>query len=136
MDKNLDLIDLTAEIVSAYVGNNMLRPTDLPQLISDVHVTLNEITRHGTPAEVEPAKPAVNPKRSIHPDYIICLEDGLRFKSLKRHLSTKYNMTPDDYRRKWNLPKDYPMVAPNYAKARSQLAKKMGLGQRAKASRR
>lgn len=133
MDKDLDLIDLTAEIVSAYVGNNMLRPTDLSQLISDVHLTLNEITREGHPAPSEPAKPAVNPKRSIHPDYIVCLEDGMRFKSLKRHLSTKYNMTPDDYRRKWGLAKDYPMVAPNYAKARSQLAKKMGLGQRPKA---
>jgi predicted transcriptional regulator len=130
------LIDLTAEIVSAYVGNNMLRSTDLPQLIQDIHTALNEITSSTASGSGEPQKPAVNPKRSVHPDYIVCLEDGLKFKSLKRHIRTKYDLTPDAYRRKWGLPADYPMVAPNYAKARSALAKKMGLGRKPRQRRR
>ena len=136
MDTRSDLIDLTAEIVSAYVGNNMLRSTDLPQLIQDIHTALNEITSSTGQASGEPQKPAVNPKRSVHPDYIVCLEDGLKFKSLKRHIRTKYDLTPDAYRRKWGLPADYPMVAPNYAKARSALAKKMGLGRKPRQRRR
>lgn len=131
MDNNRsELIDLTAEIVSAYVGNNMLRATDLPQLIQEIHTALNEISSSQGMVSGEPQKPAVNPKRSVHPDYIVCLEDGLKFKSLKRHIRTKYDLTPDSYRRKWGLPADYPMVAPNYAKARSALAKKMGLGRK------
>jgi predicted transcriptional regulator len=136
MDTRSALIDLTAEIVSAYVGNNMLRSTDLPQLIQDIHSALNEITSTSGQASGEPQKPAVNPKRSVHPDYIVCLEDGLKFKSLKRHIRTKYDLTPDAYRRKWGLPADYPMVAPNYAKARSALAKKMGLGRKPRQRRR
>jgi predicted transcriptional regulator len=136
MDTRSDLIDLTAEIVSAYVGNNMLRSTDLPQLIQDIHTALNEITSSSGQGSGEPQKPAVNPKRSVHPDYIVCLEDGLKFKSLKRHIRTKYDLTPDAYRRKWGLQADYPMVAPNYAKARSALAKKMGLGRKPRQRRR
>ncbi len=136
MDTRSDLIDLTAEIVSAYVGNNMLRSTDLPQLIQEIHTALNEITSATGQGSGEPQKPAVNPKRSVHPDYIVCLEDGLKFKSLKRHIRTKYDLTPDAYRRKWGLPADYPMVAPNYAKARSALAKKMGLGRKPRQRRR
>jgi predicted transcriptional regulator len=136
MESRIDLIDLTAEIVSAYVGNNMLRSADLPQLIQEIHATLNEITATPGRADSEPQKPAVNPKRSVNPDYIICLEDGLKFKSLKRHLRTKYELTPEAYRRKWGLPADYPMVAPNYARARSALAKKMGLGRKPRQSRR
>ena len=124
-----DLIDLAAEIVSAYVSNNSVPAQDLPNLISDVHRALSG-TREGVLApEPEPLKPAVNPKKSVFPDYIICLEDGKQFKSLKRHLRTHYDLSPEEYREKWGLPADYPMVAPNYAAARSALAKKMGLGQ-------
>ena len=122
-------IELTASIVSAYVSNNPVPSAELPALIGQVHMALRRVsTGHGeTPSEA--LKPAVSVKKSITPDYLICLEDGKRFKSLKRHLRTQYNMTPEQYREKWNLPADYPMVAPNYAVARSQLAKKMGLGQ-------
>jgi predicted transcriptional regulator len=125
-----DLIEMTTEIVSAFVSNSTISPADLPALIHQVHSTLNSIA---TGAEAEPAtqaqQPAIPVKKSITPDYLICLEDGRKFKSLKRHLRTKYDMTPDDYRAKWGLPKDYPMVAPNYAAARSNLAKQSGLGQ-------
>ncbi len=122
-------IELAADIVSAYVSNNSVPVTDLPSLIGDVHQALMRVS--GSPAEApaEAPKPAVPVKRSVTPDYIICLEDGKKFKSLKRHLRTQYNMTPEQYREKWGLPSDYPMVAPNYAKARSELAKEMGLGQ-------
>ena len=124
-----DLIDLAADIVSAYVSNNTVPVNELPALIADVHRALAN-TRSGAPtAEPEPLKPAVNPKKSVFPDYIVCLEDGKKFKSLKRHLRTHYDLSPEDYREKWGLPTDYPMVAPNYAAARSALAKKMGLGQ-------
>ena len=124
-----DLIDLAADIVSAYVSNNSVAVSDLPALIADVHRALNN-TRSGMnePAP-EPLKPAVNPKKSVFPDYIVCLEDGKKFKSLKRHLRTHYDLSPEEYRDKWGLAADYPMVAPNYAAARSALAKKMGLGQ-------
>ena len=124
-----DLIELAAEIVSAYVSNNSVPAAELPSLINDVFVAL---TRVGTPiaeTAVEPLKPAVSVKKSVHTDYLICLEDGKKFKSLKRHLRTQYNMSPEQYREKWGLPADYPMVAPNYAAARSRLAKEMGLGQ-------
>jgi len=122
-------IELTAEIVSAYVSNNSVSASDLPGLINQVHSALTRVsTGHGE-APSEPLKPAISVKRSITPDYIVCLEDGKKFKSLKRHLRTQYNMTPEAYREKWDLPPDYPMVAPNYAAARSQLAKQMGLGQ-------
>lgn len=122
-------IDLTATIVSAYVGNNPVPAADLPALISQVHGALTRVSNGRAEPIAEPAKPAVSVKKSMTSEYLVCLEDGKRFKSLKRHLRTQYGMTPEQYREKWGLPADYPMVAPNYAVARSQLAKKMGLGQ-------
>ncbi|MCR9062174.1 MAG: MucR family transcriptional regulator [Rhodobacteraceae bacterium] len=123
------LIDLTAEIVSAYVGNKPVAAVDLPKLINDVHWALQQTATSSTEPEPEPLKPSVPVKKSVTPDFIICLEDGKKFKSLKRHLRTHYNMRPEDYREKWRLDADYPMVAPKYAAARSRLAKKKGLGQ-------
>ncbi|MFN3171577.1 MAG: MucR family transcriptional regulator [Hyphomicrobiales bacterium] len=129
------LVDLTADIVSAYVSHNVIPASDLPVLINDVHGALGTLMGHPAEPPKEDQKPAVPPKKSITPDYLICLEDGKRFKSLKRHLKTHYDLSPEQYRDKWGLPSDYPMVAPNYAEARSRLAKEMGLGQRrAKAS--
>ncbi len=122
-------IDLTANIVSAYLSNNPTPASEIPNLISQVHSALMRVSSGRSEAPAEPAKPAVSLKKSINPDYLVCLEDGKRFKSLKRHLRTQYSMTPEQYRDKWGLPADYPMVAPNYAVARSQLAKQMGLGQ-------
>jgi predicted transcriptional regulator len=123
-------IDLTAEIVSAYLSNNSTPASEIPALISQIHAALLRVsTGRAEATPLEPAKPAVSVKKSMTPDYLVCLEDGKRFKSLKRHLRTQYNMTPEQYRDKWGLAADYPMVAPNYAVARSQLAKKMGLGQ-------
>ncbi|HEX2653246.1 MAG TPA: MucR family transcriptional regulator [Xanthobacteraceae bacterium] len=122
-------VDLTAEIVSAYVSNNSVAANDIPNLISQVHQALVRLSGGHSEAQAEPLKPAVPLKKSIMPDYIVCLEDGKKFKSLKRHLRTQYSMTPEQYREKWALPPDYPMVAPNYAAARSELAKQMGLGQ-------
>ena len=122
-------IELTANIVSAYVSNNSVSSSDIPNLIGQVHSALLRVSGGQISTPAEPLKPAVPVKRSVTPDYIICLEDGQKFKSLKRHLRTRYKMTPDQYREKWNLPSDYSMVAPNYAAARSQLAKQMGLGQ-------
>jgi predicted transcriptional regulator len=115
--------------VSAYVSNNTVASADIPALINQVHAALMRVISGDTQSPSEPLKPAVPIKRSINPDFVVCLEDGKKFKSLKRHLRTQYNMTPEQYRDKWNLPADYPMVAPNYAAARSQLAKQMGLGQ-------
>lgn len=129
-----NLIDLTADIVSAYVSNNTVVSTDLPGLINEVYGALQKTANASSEPEPEPLKPAVPVKKSVMPDYIICLEDGKKFKSLKRHLRTHYNMTPEEYRDKWDLAADYPMVAPNYAAARSELAKKMGLGQQRKRS--
>lgn len=126
------LIELTADVVAAYVSNNPVPAGELPNLIADVHAALGRIGGPGEPAPADKQKPAVNPKRSVHDDYIVCLEDGKKFKSLKRHLMTHYGLTPDQYREKWNLDPSYPMVAPNYAAARSQLAKKMGLGRKKK----
>jgi predicted transcriptional regulator len=128
-------IELTATIVSAYVGNNPVPAAELPALINQVHGALTRVSGNGAaPVGVEqvPAKPAVSVKKSMTAEYLVCLEDGKRFKSLKRHLRTQYGMTPEQYREKWGLPADYPMVAPNYAVARSQLAKQMGLGQQRK----
>ena len=122
-------IDLTAEIVSAYVSNNTTPASEIPALIAQVHAALTRVSSGRAETPAEPAKPAGSVKKSMTADYLICLEDGKRFKSLKRHLRTQYNMTPEQYRDKWQLPADYPMVAPNYAVARSQLAKSMGLGQ-------
>lgn len=125
-----EMLSLTAEIVAAHVGNNSVPVAELPQLISDVHRALSNV---GTqPAQPERPQPAVPVKKSVTPDYIICLEDGKKLKMLKRHLKTAYNMTPEEYRERWGLPADYPMVAPNYAQHRSQLAKKIGLGTKAR----
>lgn len=123
-----DLMDLTAHIVGSYVGKNPIAASDLPNLIQSVHNALQSTTMPREEPK-EPLVPAVSIKKSITPDYIICLEDGKKFKSLKRHLRTHYDMSPEEYRDKWGLPSDYPMVAPNYAEARSNLAKAMGLGQ-------
>jgi predicted transcriptional regulator len=114
---------------SAYVSNNTVPASDLPALIADVHRALATTLSGGAEPQQEPLKPAVNPRKSVFPDYIVCLEDGKKFKSLKRHLRTHYDLSPEEYREKWGLPADYPMVAPNYAAARSALAKQMGLGQ-------
>ena len=122
-------IQLTAEIVSAYVSNNSVQAGDLSGLINQVHSALTRVSSGQADLSSEPLKPAVSVKKSITADHIVCLEDGKKFKSLKRHLRTQYSMTPEQYRDKWSLAPDYPMVAPNYAAARSQLAKQMGLGQ-------
>ncbi len=122
-------IELAADIVSAYVSNNSVPASDLPALINEVHSALVRVMSGTVIAPAETPKPAVPAKKSITNEFIVCLEDGRKFKSLKRHLRTQYNMSPDEYREKWGLAPDYPMVAPNYAKARSNLAKQMGLGQ-------
>ncbi|MBC8267853.1 MAG: MucR family transcriptional regulator [Rhodospirillaceae bacterium] len=121
-----EVLELTTEIVSAHVGNNTVAVSDLPNLIQEVYKTLSSIGSEQGPAERP--RPAVAVKKSIFPDYIVCLEDGKKLKMLKRHLKTSYNMSPEEYRERWNLGADYPMVAPNYAKHRSNLAKKIGLG--------
>ncbi len=126
-DDKAKMLNLTAEIVAAHVSNNAVPLSDLPQMIKQVHDCLQSL-QNGKQEEVEKPKPAVSIRRSITPDYIVCLEDGKRLKMLKRHLKTAYDMTPDDYRAKWNLPADYPMVAPKYAEQRRKLAKKIGLG--------
>jgi predicted transcriptional regulator len=122
-------IELAADIVSAYVSNNSVPSSDLGTLINDVHSALIRVGGGTVEVPVEAPKPAIPVKKSVTPDYIVCLEDGKKFKSLKRHLRTTYNLTPEQYRAKWSLPHVYPMVAPSYAKARSELAKTMGLGQ-------
>jgi len=129
-------IELATDIVSAYVSNNSVATGELPTLIKDVFGALSRVSSGEPVAAAEAAKPAVPVKKSITPDYIVCLEDGKQFKSLKRHLRTQYGLSPEQYREKWNLPADYPMVAPNYAEARSKLAKQLGLGQQRKKSRR
>jgi len=122
------LLEMTTEIVSAYVGNNTIAAGELNELIVSIHESLHNLTTGGVEVEPEPIKPAVPVRRSVTPDYLICLEDGKRLKMLKRHLRTTYGLSPDDYRAKWGLPADYPMVAPNYAQQRSEFAKKIGLG--------
>jgi MucR family transcriptional regulator, transcriptional regulator of exopolysaccharide biosynthesis len=129
LEKNA-LVELTAEIVSAYVSNNPVVASDLPGVIHNVFDALSRASASSSQPAREELRPAVPLKRSVTPEYIICLEDGKKFKSLKRHLRTHYDLSPEDYREKWGLPHDYPMVAPNYAAARSDLAKRMGLGQR------
>jgi predicted transcriptional regulator len=134
MDNKPALIELATQIVAAYVTKNPVEQADLPKLITEVHRALEKAAAGQAPggsATVE-LKPAVNIKRSITPDYLICLEDGKKFKSLKRHLRTHFSLTPEQYREKWGLPADYPMVAPNYATSRSKLAKNMGLGHKRK----
>lgn len=128
MTPRLELIEMTCEVVGSYVGSNALSAADLPRVIEMVHGAM-----HGLSADVEAGAdtrltPAVPIKKSVKPDHIVCLEDGRKFKSLKRHLRTKYDLSPDEYRRRWGLPADYPMVAPDYARERSELAKRMGLG--------
>ena len=130
-------IELAADIVSAYVSNNSVAAAELPALIADVYAALVRVAQGpSAAASQENLRPAVPVKKSVAHDYIVCLEDGKKFKSLKRHLRTQYNMSPEDYREKWGLPTDYPMVAPNYAQARSQLAKEMGLGSQRRRARR
>lgn len=125
---------MTVDIVAAYVTHNSVPAMELPGLIGNIHKALTGLASPESAKAAEPTQPAVSVKKSISNDFIVCLEDGRKFKSLKRHLRTKYDMTPDDYRAKWGLPKDYPMVAPAYAKARSELAKSMGLGQGGRAA--
>jgi len=129
MDDKKDLVGMAADIVAAYVSANQVAPQDLPALIRTVHSALGGVSGGADIAHEMSQEPAISIKKSVTPDYIICLEDGKKFKSLKRHLRTRYNMSPEEYRTKWGLPHDYPMVAPNYAKERSNLAKRMGLGQ-------
>ncbi|MDH3738024.1 MAG: MucR family transcriptional regulator [Alphaproteobacteria bacterium] len=131
-NNSAELLKLTAEIVAAHVSNNTLPAAELPQLIAQVHNSLSD-TGRVTNAEERPA-PAVPVKKSVMPDYIVCLEDGKKLKMLKRHLKTSYDLTPEQYRERWGLAADYPMVAPNYAKRRSALAKEIGLGKRGRAS--
>lgn len=128
---DVDLIELSSEIVAAYVSHNALSPSDLPRIITDVHATLKGLKNGETNEPQEELKPAVPVRKSVTPEYIICLEDGKKFKSLKRHLRTHYNLTPEEYREKWGLPADYPMVAPSYSATRSRLAKDNGLGRKA-----
>jgi predicted transcriptional regulator len=126
-EQRQELLRLTSTIVGAHVANNAITATDIPGLIATVHETLATLGTEKAAAKPEPAVPI---KQSVKPDYIICLEDGKKLKMLKRHLTTAYSMTPDDYRKRWGLPPDYPMVAPNYAATRSALAKKIGLGRK------
>lgn len=126
-----DITQLTAEIVAAYVAKNAVPQAELPKLIADVHKALVQASHPAAAREEQSElRPAISIKKSVTPEYIICLEDGKKFKSLKRHLRSQYDMSPEQYRERWGLPADYPMVAPNYAQARSSLAKRMGLGQR------
>jgi predicted transcriptional regulator len=127
----IDLVGLSTDIVSAYVSHNAVSPTDLPKLIADVHGALRALHSNEAPVAVEELKPAVPIRKSVTADFIICLEDGKKFKSLKRHLRTHYNLSPEEYREKWGLPSDYPMVAPSYSATRSKLAKDNGLGRKA-----
>lgn len=131
-----DFVQLAAEIAAAYMANNSVAPGDIPGLLKSIHAALRDMAGASVAAaqipveEPEPPKPAVPINKTVTPDHIVCLEDGQSFRSLKRHLGTAHNMTPQQYREKWGLPADYPMVAPNYAEARSEMAKKIGLGQR------
>ncbi len=129
--RQIHLVELTADLVSAYVSNNSVPASDLSALVAQVHHALKNLGETaGEPPQQEKLAPAVSIRKSVTPDYIVCLEDGKKFKSLKRHLATHHGITPEEYRAKWNLPADYPMVAPAYAAARSQLAKQMGLGRK------
>ncbi len=126
----LDLIELSTEIVCSYISHNDLNSADLPRLITDVHVTLRSLRAQDSGNVEFDRKPAVPVKKSVAQDYIICLEDGKKFKSLKRHIRTHYNLSPEEYREKWGLPSNYPMVAPNYSQVRSALARANGLGKK------
>ena len=124
------ILRITVEIVTAYVGHNQQSSAAIPEIIQTVYNTLSGLADDVAKAEPEVRKPAIPVRRSVTPDFLFCLEDGRKMKTLKRHLRTTYNLTPDEYRSRWNLPSDYPMVAPNYAKRRSDFAKKIGLGRR------
>lgn len=127
-----DLLQMTTDVVAAYLGNHTVATKDVPSVINSVYATLEQLNNApGGQAKARTAKAAVPVKRSVTPDYLVCLEDGKKLKMLKRHLRTNYNMTPEEYRAKWGLPADYPMVAPNYAAQRSAFAKKIGLGKNA-----
>jgi len=126
-----DILRMAVDVVSAYVSNNPLPASQIPEIINTVFTSLSSLDSTPVETKLEAPKPAISVKKSVHPDYIICLEDGKKLKMLKRHLRTTYNMTPDEYRAKWGLPPDYPMVAPNYAAQRSDFAKKIGLGRKA-----
>lgn len=128
--QNDEIVSLAADIVSAYVSNNPVPPAELPNLIASVHRSLTGLGNGPAVEQAEQQRPAVPIKKSVQNDHIVCLEDGKKFKSLKRHLGVHFNLTPDEYRAKWNLPADYPMVAPAYAAARSALARTMGLGRK------
>jgi predicted transcriptional regulator len=128
-----EILRMTAEVVAAYVGNNSLSATQLPEVINTVYGTFNRVNGATSASNGQPQKAAIPVRRSITPDYIVCLEDGKKLKMLKRHLRTVYGLSPDEYRAKWRLPTDYPMVAPNYSKQRSAFAKKIGLGRSAAA---
>lgn len=128
-DNTLSTIEMTTDILAAYLSNNSVSAAELPGLIRSVHQALTAVATGDTAAPVVAPEPPVSIRRSLTPDFLICLEDGRKFKSLKRHLRTKFDMSPEEYRAKWGLPKDYPMVAPNYAKTRSDLARAIGLGQ-------
>lgn len=123
-----ELLALTTEIVASHVSNNTVAVSDLPEVIQKVYGSLNTLSPNPEPQQPERPQPAVAIKKSVTPEYIVCLEDGKKLKMLKRHLKTRYDMTPEDYRKRWGLPEDYPMVAPSYAQQRSDLAKKIGLG--------
>jgi predicted transcriptional regulator len=125
-----EILRMVVDIVAAYVSNNQLPSSQIPEVIDTVFRSLNSLDAGMSESKAEPQKPAVPVRRSVNPDYIVCLEDGKKLKMLKRHLRTTYNMTPEEYRAKWNLPPDYPMVAPNYARQRSDFAKKIGLGRK------
>ncbi|MPY69352.1 MAG: transcriptional regulator [Alphaproteobacteria bacterium] len=125
-----DVLRMAVEVASAYLGNNSVPAGQVPEVINTIYTSLNALNGQVAQGSAEPPKPAVSIRRSVHPDYIICLEDGKKLKMLKRHLRAAYGMTPDEYRAKWNLPADYPMVAPNYAEQRSAFAKKIGLGRK------
>ena len=125
-----EILRMAVDIVSAYVGNNTVAADQVPDVISSVYGSLSSLDGMDSNSNSEPPKPAISIRRSVNPDYIVCLEDGKKLKMLKRHLRAVYNMTPDEYRSKWDLSADYPMVAPNYASQRSELAKKIGLGRK------
>jgi predicted transcriptional regulator len=131
-DKDETCLELTVDIVAAYVSNNPIPANELPSLIASVNASISGLL-HKPAVEETPLVPAVNPRRSVHDDHIVCLEDGKKFKSLKRHIATHHGLSSDEYRAKWGLPADYPMVAPGYSAARSALAKTMGLGRKPKA---
>ncbi|MBT4012023.1 MAG: transcriptional regulator [Rhodospirillaceae bacterium] len=126
-----ELLRMSTNVIAAYLGNNQVPPVQISEVISTVHESLGRLNADGAENSGEPLKPAVPIRRSIQPDHIVCLEDGKKLKMLKRYLRTTYNLSPEEYRAKWSLPSDYPMVAPNYAKQRSEFAKKIGLGRTA-----